>query len=62
MTLYSTLIFSDTFASSLIMLKPAVHCDGMNVEVKLRTDDYPGETYWTLTNECGANKNINEWW
>ena len=31
----------------------------MNVEVKLRTDDYPGETNWTLINECGANENIS---
>jgi hypothetical protein len=25
----------------------------MNVEVKIATDDYPAETTWTLSNECG---------
>ena len=26
----------------------------MNVEVKVTTDNYPGETSWTLTNQCNG--------
>lgn len=29
-----------------------VQCDGVQLEVVLKTDNYPSETYWTLMNKC----------
>jgi hypothetical protein len=33
-------------------LTPTAPCLGMNVEVKIMTDQYASETSWTLTNQC----------
>jgi len=38
---------------------PPTPCLGVNVEVKLKTDNYPAETKWTLTNKCGLGTVIN---
>jgi hypothetical protein len=38
---------------------PPTPCPGVNVEVKLKTDNYPDETKWTLINKCGSGTVIN---
>ena len=56
-------LFVDTLAVSQPTPPPAptpppTPCTGMDVEIKILTDDYPGETEWTLTEttEClGGN-------
>ena len=32
---------------------------GLNVQVIITTDSYPGETSWTLTNECGIQSSMS---
>jgi hypothetical protein len=31
-----------------------IPCTGMKMEVRIKTDNYPEETAWTLTNKCDA--------
>lgn len=35
---------------------PPTPCPEMDVEIKIKTDDYPDETAWTLTNQCGTGQ------
>jgi hypothetical protein len=34
----------------------------MNVEINIHTDDYPSETTWTLTDQCGMGISIRGGW
>jgi len=39
---------------------PPTPCpNGMDIEIKITTDEYPEETAWTLTNKCGSGAVIN---
>jgi hypothetical protein len=40
-------------------LKPSSPCLGMDVEVSIKTDEYPGETTWTLSDSCGTGRTLS---
>jgi hypothetical protein len=39
--------------------KPTSVCLGLDFELEILTDDYPNETAWVLTNECGSNYTLS---
>ena len=39
--------------------KPTSICLGLDFEVEILTDDYPNETAWVLTSECGTNYTLS---
>ena len=54
---YALTHFSSEVASEVLATEERVNA--MEIEIKITTDEYPGETAWTLTNKCESGAVIN---
>jgi hypothetical protein len=60
LTFHPTSLFPTTLTpTNSPTVTPTPCSNGMNVEIMIKTDYYPKETSWSLTNKCGTGTIIN---